>query len=51
MAPSPFDYVCDRSFTVIGIDNNMQEVFFGEDTLTGWNPHRLLQVYGDHYIH
>jgi CDP-paratose 2-epimerase len=44
-------FFCDLGFTVIGIDNNMRQVFFGEDASTEWNRDRLLQDYGDHYIH
>ncbi|GET35662.1 NAD-dependent epimerase/dehydratase family protein [Microseira wollei] len=41
----------DRGFTVVGIDNNMRQVFFGADASTEWNRDRLLQDYGDRYIH
>jgi CDP-paratose 2-epimerase len=44
-------FFCDRGFTVVGIDNNMRQVFFGEDASTEWNRDRLLQNYGDLYIH
>lgn len=44
-------FLCDRGFTVIGIDNNMRSFFFGEDASTEWNRDRLLQDYGDQYIH
>jgi CDP-paratose 2-epimerase len=41
----------ERGFTVVGLDNNMRQVFFGEDASTEWNRDRLLQDYGDQYIH
>ncbi|WP_404786451.1 NAD-dependent epimerase/dehydratase family protein [Altericista sp. CCNU0014] len=44
-------FFCDRGFTVIGIDNNMRQVFFGEDASTEWNRDRLLSDYSDLYIH
>lgn len=44
-------FFCDRGFTVVGIDNNMRQVFFGADASTEWNRDRLLQEYGDRYIH
>jgi CDP-paratose 2-epimerase len=44
-------FFCERGFTVVGIDNNMRQVFFGEDASTEWNRDRLLQDYSDQYIH
>jgi CDP-paratose 2-epimerase len=44
-------FFCDRGFTVVGIDNNMRQTFFGKDASTEWNRDRLLQDYGDQYIH
>ncbi|BAY92055.1 MULTISPECIES: NAD-dependent epimerase/dehydratase family protein [unclassified Tolypothrix] len=44
-------FFCDRGFTVVGIDNNMRQVFFGKDASTEWNRDCLLQDYGDRYIH
>lgn len=44
-------FFCDRGFTVVGIDNNMRKVFFGEDASTDWNRDRLLEEYSDKYIH
>ncbi len=40
-----------RRYTVVGIDNNMRQVFFGEDASTEWNRAKLSQDYGDKYIH
>ena len=44
-------FFCDRGFTVVGIDNNMRQVFFGNEASTEWNRDRLLKDYGDKYIH
>lgn len=44
-------FFCERGFTVVGIDNNMRQVFFGEDASTEWNRDRLLETYGKQYIH
>ncbi|HJZ04707.1 MAG TPA: NAD-dependent epimerase/dehydratase family protein, partial [Patescibacteria group bacterium] len=30
-------FFCDRGYTVVGIDNNMRQFFFGEDASTDWN--------------
>jgi CDP-paratose 2-epimerase len=44
-------FFCDRGFTVVGIDNNMRQVFFGVEASTEWNRDLLLEQYGDRYIH
>ena len=44
-------FFCNKGNTVVGIDNNMRQTFFGEDASTEWNRDRLLQDYGDRYIH
>jgi len=44
-------FFCDREFTVVGIDNNMRQAFFGENASTQWNRDRLLADYGNQYIH
>jgi CDP-paratose 2-epimerase len=44
-------FFCDRGFTVVGIDNNMRQVFFGEDASTEWNQQKLTQDYPSQYIH
>jgi len=44
-------FFCERGFTVVGIDNNMRQVFFGENASTEWNRDRLLQEYHNKYIH
>ena len=44
-------FFCERGYTVVGIDNNMRQVFFGENASTEWNRQRLSEKYGEHYIH
>jgi CDP-paratose 2-epimerase len=44
-------FFCDLGYTVVGIDNNMRQFFFGKEASTEWNRDRLLQEYGDRYIH
>lgn len=44
-------FFCDRDFTVIGIDNNMRQTFFGAEASTEWNRDLLLEQYGERYIH
>jgi len=36
--------------TVVGIDNNMREVFFGKEASTAWNVQRIRRQYGN-YLH
>lgn len=44
-------FFCERGYTVVGIDNNMRQVFFGKDASTEWSRDRLLHDYADHYFH
>ena len=44
-------FFCEKGFTVVGIDNNMRETFFGKSASTEWNRDRLLEDYGEKYIH
>lgn len=44
-------FFCDRGFTVIGIDNNMRQTFFGKEASTEWNRDVLIETYGDRYRH
>ncbi|MBN2007707.1 NAD-dependent epimerase/dehydratase family protein [candidate division KSB1 bacterium] len=37
-------------FTVVGIDNDMRKMFFGEEASTDWNV-KLLRQHCKHYIH
>jgi CDP-paratose 2-epimerase len=44
-------FFCEHSYTVVGIDNNMRQFFFGKDASTKWNRDRLLHDYSDRYLH
>ncbi|MBE9017804.1 NAD-dependent epimerase [Chroococcidiopsis sp. CCALA 051] len=44
-------FFCDRGYTVVGIDNNMRQTFFGENASTKWNRDLLLEKYHGQYIH
>ncbi|MEI6426841.1 MAG: NAD-dependent epimerase/dehydratase family protein [Pseudanabaena sp. ELA607] len=44
-------FFADRGFTVVGIDNNMRQLFFGKDASTKWSRDHLLEAYSEHYIH
>src|SRR5688500_17037085 len=44
-------FFCEHGFIVVGIDNDMRRVFFGQDASTEWNRIRLLENYGEQYIH
>lgn len=44
-------FFCDRGYTVVGIDNDMRRLFFGDEASTAWNRNRLSEIYGDLYIH
>ncbi|BAQ64558.1 NAD-dependent epimerase/dehydratase family protein [Geminocystis sp. NIES-3709] len=41
----------EMGFDVVGIDNNMRQVFFGEDASTEWNKNYLLNTYKKNYTH
>lgn len=44
-------FFAKQGFDIIGIDNNMRRVFFGEDASTDWNRNQLEQELGRHYRH
>lgn len=44
-------FFCERHDTVVGIDNNMRRILFGEEASTTWNRNRLLESYPQHYSH
>jgi CDP-paratose 2-epimerase len=44
-------YFAKLGFEVVGIDNNMRQVFFGEDASTEWNKDYLLNAYPKNYTH
>lgn len=44
-------FFANLGFNVVGIDNNMRAVFFGESASTDWNRQLLIDKYGDRYQH
>lgn len=44
-------FFAKQGFEVVGIDNNLRRVFFGEEASTSWNRQRLEQSLGDKYTH
>jgi CDP-paratose 2-epimerase len=44
-------FFAQQGFTVVGIDNDMRSVFFGDSASTQWNRDLLKEKYGDRYIH
>jgi CDP-paratose 2-epimerase len=44
-------FFCSRGYTAVGIDNNMRETFFGKNASTLWNRDRLVEEFGERYIH
>jgi len=44
-------FFAELGFTIIGIDNDMRSVFFGQSTSTAWNRNLLQEKYGDRYQH
>ena len=44
-------FFCERGFKTVGLDNDMRQIFFGEEASTKWNRDRLLERYPDKYIH
>ena len=44
-------HFCSEGMTVVGIDNDMRKVFFGDEASTKWQQSRLQEELGDKYIH
>ena len=45
------EFFITQGFDVIGIDNNMRQIFFGDEGSTIWNSERLKQKYRKKYTH
>jgi len=45
------NFFAQKGFNVVGIDNDMRAVFFGESASTNWNRQALQEKYQDHYQH
>ena len=44
-------FFADKGFDVVGIDNDMRRVFFGEEASTQWQRKRLEDDLASHYTH
>ena len=44
-------FFANLGYTVVGIDNDMRQHFFGPEASTAWNLNRLQQELGNRYIH
>jgi CDP-paratose 2-epimerase len=44
-------FFCRKKYTVIGIDNNIRKMFFGDDGCTLWNRNKLKRECGAYYKH
>ncbi len=44
-------FFAQQGYDIVGIDNNMRRVFFGEDASTDWNRNQLEQELGRRYRH
>lgn len=45
------EYFANKGLTVVGIDNNMREVFFGAESSTAWNRQRIEEKLKGSYTH
>jgi CDP-paratose 2-epimerase len=44
-------FFAQQRYTVVGIDNDMRRVFFGDEASTDWNRYRLVEELGERYQH
>lgn len=44
-------FLVDKGYTIVGIDNNMREYFFGAEASTDWNRQALEKQFQENYIH
>jgi CDP-paratose 2-epimerase len=44
-------FLAELGFEVVGIDNDMRRVFFGDEASTAWNRSRLEHLLGPKYLH
>lgn len=44
-------FFIDKGYTVVGIDNDMRQYFFGKEASTDWNRKELQKKFGKKYIH
>jgi CDP-paratose 2-epimerase len=44
-------YFGQLDFDIVGVDNDMHQVFFGEEASTAWNAERITRTIGRRYRH
>ncbi|MDP2586569.1 MAG: NAD-dependent epimerase/dehydratase family protein [Candidatus Komeilibacteria bacterium] len=44
-------FLIEKGFTVVGVDNNMREYFFGAEGSTEWKRKELAEAYREQYLH
>ncbi|MBK7896472.1 MAG: NAD-dependent epimerase/dehydratase family protein [Anaerolineaceae bacterium] len=44
-------FFAEKGFNVVGIDNDMRRIFFGDEASTSWNKSRLENELGVYYTH
>lgn len=44
-------FFAERGYTIVGIDNDMRQYFFGKEASTSWNRQRLEERLKDRYSH
>lgn len=44
-------FLIEKGYTIVGIDNNMREYFFGAEASTDWNRQALEKQFQENYIH
>jgi CDP-paratose 2-epimerase len=42
-------FFCQLGFTVVGIENDMRRLFFGEEASTGWKRESLVRDYSNYF--
>ena len=45
------EHFAGLGLTVVGVDNDMRKVFFGDDSSTAWMAKALSEKLGDRYVH
>lgn len=44
-------FYCKKGYSVVGVDNNLREKFFGKDGDTTWNANLLQKEFKSNYLH
>ena len=45
------NFLIEKGFEVVGIDNDMRRTFFGDEASTAWNRDMLRERFPQHYRH